>query len=58
VTADTVALKAALVEPAATVTEAGTVNALVLLESATTVWLVAAALRYTEHESVVGPVNV
>jgi hypothetical protein len=58
VTADAVALKAALVDPAGTVTEAGTFNALLLLESVTTVWLVAAALKYTEHESVVGPVNV
>jgi hypothetical protein len=58
VTADAVALKAALVEPSATLTEAGTFNALLLLESVTTVWLVAAALRDTEHESVVGPVNV
>ena len=47
-----------LVAPMATVTEAGTVKAVLLLESATTVGLVAAALRDTVHASVVGPVNV
>ncbi len=56
--ADAVTLKAALVAPAATFTEAGGCSALLLLESVTTVWLVAAALRYTEHAVVAGPVNV
>ena len=58
VTADAFAVKPTLVAPVATVTEAGTVRALLLLESVTTIGLVAAALRDTEHASDVGPVNV
>ena len=57
-TADATALKPVLVAPAAIVTEAGTVKALLLLESATTVGLLAAVLKYTEHPSVVAPVSV
>jgi hypothetical protein len=57
-TTDAVTLKPALVAPAGTSTEVGACSALLLLESVTTVWLVAAALRYTEHAVVVGPVNV
>jgi hypothetical protein len=57
-TADAWALKLVLLAPAATVTEAGTFKALLLLESATTIGLDAAVLRYTEHASVAGPVNV
>ncbi len=58
VTVDALALKLTEVEPAATVTEAGTCRTMLLLESVTTVGLTAAALKYTEHVSVAGPVNV
>jgi hypothetical protein len=44
-TADAVTLKPAVVEPSATVTEAGGRSALLLLESKTVIWLVAAELR-------------
>jgi hypothetical protein len=44
-TLDAVALKPALVEPDATVTEVGTFRAVLLLERAITVELVADALR-------------
>ena len=52
-----VAVKAALVEPAGTATEPGTLSKVLLLAKLTTVELVAAALRYTEHGSVVVPSN-
>jgi hypothetical protein len=58
VTVDALALKPTEVEPAATVTEDGTCKAVLLLASVTTVELTAAELRYTEHVSVDGPVNV
>jgi len=54
--ADTV--KPPLAEPAGTITDVGTVRAMLLLLSDTTVPLVAAALKYTEHVFVVGPVSV
>jgi hypothetical protein len=57
VSADAVTVKFALVEPAAMFTEAGDCSALLLLERATTVWLVAVTLSETEHAVVVGPVN-
>jgi hypothetical protein len=44
-TAAAVTLKPALVSPTGTFTEAGARSALLLLESVTAVWLVAAALR-------------
>jgi hypothetical protein len=56
-TADTVAVKVALVAPAATVTEAGTVTAVALLASVTTCPLLpAAAPTVTVQESVPTPV--
>lgn len=57
VTADAVAVKIALVAPAATVTDPGTVTELLLLESATA-WppAGAAAVRVTEQASVPAPV--
>jgi hypothetical protein len=56
-TAETVAVKAAVVEPAATVTEAGTVTALLLLARLTlNPPLGAAALSATVQESVPAPV--
>jgi len=50
--------KPPVVIPARTVTDFGTVSAPLLLESDTTVWLVAAALRYTEHNFVMGAMIV
>ncbi|WP_348260868.1 hypothetical protein P8935_13755 [Telmatobacter sp. DSM 110680] len=50
--------KPPVAEPAGTVTDFGAVSAPLLLDSDTTVWLVAVALRYTEHDFVVGPVIV
>ena len=44
-TADAVTLKPALVSPTGTFTEDGACSALLLLESVTSVWLAAAALR-------------
>jgi hypothetical protein len=52
-----VALKLAVAALAATVTVAGTVKLLLLLERDTTVGLVGAAVSDTEHAVVVGPVN-
>jgi hypothetical protein len=54
-TAVAVALKLALEAPAATVTEAGTVTALLLLAKVTTVALVAAPVRVTVQASVPAP---
>jgi glutaminase len=56
VTADAVTLKVAEVSPFDTVSEAGVRSALLLLDSITTVLLVAAALRDTEHDAVCAPV--
>ena len=50
--------KPPVAEPAGIVTDVGTVSALLLLLSETTVPLVAAVSRYTEHDFVVGPVSV
>ena len=58
VTASAVATKAALLRPAGIVTEAGTCSELLLLESDTCTWLVAAPLRDTWHAVVVAPNNV
>lgn len=57
-TADAVTLKLAEVDPEETVTAVGTCKALLLLLNETDVGLVAAALRDTEHEVVVGPVRL
>ncbi len=55
-TAATVAVKVAVVAPAATLTEAGTVTAALLLDKVTVVPLLGAAvLRVTVQESVPGP---
>jgi hypothetical protein len=56
-TAVAVAVKGALEDPAATVTEAGTVTALLLLDRLTTVALVPAAVSVTVHASVAAPVS-
>jgi hypothetical protein len=56
-TADVATLKVAEVPPAATVTEAGARSALLLLDSVTTNWLVAAALRDTVQVLVCAPVS-
>jgi hypothetical protein len=56
-TALAVAVKLALLAPAAIVTEAGTVTALVLLARLTAVALVAAAVSVTVHASVPAPVS-
>ena len=56
-TAEAEALKLAVVAPEATVTVAGIVKSLVLLERDTTTGLDGGALRETEHDVVVGPVN-
>lgn len=58
VTADAVALKLPLLEPAGTVTAAGTCKELLLLESDTFTVLSAAPVRYTEQAFVAGPVSV
>lgn len=58
VTADAVAVNPALDAPAATVRVLGTCRAVLLLDKVTTVELVAAPLKFTEHASVVGPVKV
>jgi hypothetical protein len=58
VTDDAVAVNVALVAPAATVTEAGTVTALLLLDKSTVIPpLPAAVLSVTEQESVPEPVK-
>ena len=56
-TADAVTVKAAEVLPLATVMEAGTTSELLLLDNATTVWLVAGAFRATVHPLVCAPVS-
>jgi len=56
-TEDDTALKPAVMAPAGTVTDEGTRNATLLLFSVTTVELEAAAVRYTEHAFVCGPVS-
>lgn len=56
-TAAAVAVKPALVAPAAIVTEAGTVTELLLLDKLTTVALVAAAVNVTVQVSVPAPVS-
>jgi len=56
-TAVAVAPKVALAAPAAIVTEAGTVTALLLFDKLTVVAVVAAALSVTVQESVAAPVN-
>jgi hypothetical protein len=56
-TAEAVAVKAALEAPAAMVTEAGTVTALLLLARLTTVALVAADVSVAVHASVPAPVS-
>ena len=59
VTAETAALNPAVVEPAATVTEAGTVTEELLLDKVTASPPAgAAALSVTEHASVAAPVSV
>jgi hypothetical protein len=55
-TAETVALKLALVEPAGTVTDVGTTTALLLLAMLTTWLVVGAAVRVAEQLSVAAPV--
>jgi hypothetical protein len=55
-TAETVALKPALVEPAGTVTDAGTTTALLLLEMLITWFVVGAAVRVAVQLSVAAPV--
>jgi hypothetical protein len=57
-TAAAVAVNAALDDPAATVTDAGTVTALLLLARLTVVAVVAAAVSVTVHASVPAPVSV
>jgi hypothetical protein len=57
VTAVVVAVNQTLVTPAATVTEAGTVNALLLLVSVTAVGVVGADVSVTVHASVPAPVS-
>jgi hypothetical protein len=57
VTAIAVAVKLALVAPAAIVTDAGTVTALLLLARVTAVALVAAEVSVTVHASVPAPVS-
>ncbi len=52
-----VAVKPALVAPAAIVTDAGTVTALLLLVRATVVALLAADVSATVHASVAAPVS-
>jgi hypothetical protein len=52
------ALNPVVSAPAATTTVLGTVSAALLLVRDTVTGLVAAALKYTEHAWVVGPVNV
>ncbi|MGA8088031.1 MAG: hypothetical protein WCA10_12040 [Terracidiphilus sp.] len=56
-TADAATLKLADVLPAATFTEGGGFSVLLLLESMTSVWAAAAALKFTEHVIVAGPVT-
>jgi hypothetical protein len=55
-TADAVTLKAAEVPPLGTATEAGARSELLLLDSFTTAWLVAAPLRDTKQVSLCAPV--
>jgi hypothetical protein len=57
-TDNAVAAKLTEVEPTATVTDAGTLRTLLLLERATTVGLVAVALKETVHDSVVRMISV
>jgi hypothetical protein len=57
VTADADAVNGALVAPAATVTDAGTVTALLLLDKFTVSALTAAAASVTVHASVSAPVS-
>jgi hypothetical protein len=56
-TAEAVASKLADVLPVATFTARGTLSALLLLESVTTVSLVAVWLNETEHATDIGPVS-
>jgi hypothetical protein len=56
-TAEAVASKAADVLPEATLTERGTLSASLLLESVTTVSLVAVSVKDTEHATDIGPVS-
>jgi hypothetical protein len=56
-TAETVAVNAALDAPAATVTEAGTSTAVLLLARFTTVALLAAEVSATAQASLPAPVN-
>ena len=56
-TAEAVAVNPALEAPAATVTEAGAVTALLLLARLTTIALVAANVSVTVQASVPAPVN-
>jgi hypothetical protein len=56
-TAEAVAVNAALEAPAATFTEAGTVTAVLLLARLTTIALVADDVSVTAHASVAAPVS-
>jgi hypothetical protein len=56
-TEDAVTLKLTMAFPEARLTDFGVLSAILLLESVTTISLVAAVLKDTEHASVVGPVS-
>jgi hypothetical protein len=58
VTADAVALKVAVLAPAGTMTEAGTLRAVLLLESVTVTLLGAEALSRTVQTDVTAPVRL